>query len=122
MTNSGLYRTAFDFELQATRYFEECDREGRPYTLPGISYFLGFAGKYALNQYAKKEKFAYVVQRVKTRIETQRVENLVAGKGSTPGQIFDLKNSFGYTDRPEPEKDDSNLIEIMKILADKLPD
>jgi hypothetical protein len=91
-----------DFVALIEEYFDECDAEGRPYTVPGLSYHLGFCNRKALLKGGFGEPpFSDTIQKAKSRIERQRVESLVAGKGSTPGQIFDLKNNFSYADKIE---------------------
>ncbi|WP_333664712.1 terminase small subunit [Desulfobacter postgatei] len=88
-------------DIAIAEYFADCDERGAPYTIPGLAYSLGFIDRRALIAYAGRPEFSDTIKRARARIERQRVENLVAGNGSTPGQIFDLKNNFGYADKIE---------------------
>ena len=89
------------FAQKCDEYFEDCDRREAPYTIPGLAYFLGFADRHSVLNYIGKPEFLATLKAARSRIERQRVENLILGNGSTPGQIFDLKNNFDYTDKTE---------------------
>lgn len=87
---------------KAEVYFARCDEEERSYTMPGLALALGFSERHAIAAYARLyPEFADTVAWLRSKIEEQRVQRLIDGKGSTPGQIFDLKNNFGYTDKVE---------------------
>lgn len=92
-----LYQDAEIFAHVAGKYFKECDESKRPYTVAGLVYRLGFCSSETLWNYARRDKnFARVVNRCILRVEAQRSEDLVSGKGTKHGHIFDLKNNFGW--------------------------
>lgn len=97
------YKTAEELEAAINEYFTDCDVREVPYTIPGMAYALGFSDRHALLHYAGRDVFCATIKKARSRIERQRVENLIAGRGSTPGQIFDLKNNFGYLDKIDTE-------------------
>jgi len=84
-------------------YFKACDRKKNPYTVPGLALALGFESRFSIRDYEEKEEFTHTIKKAKLRIEKQRVDWLIQGKGSTAGQIFDLKNNFGWRDVQEIE-------------------
>ena len=89
------------FSKKCDEYFVDCDLREAPYTIPGLAYFLGFLDRHSVINYTGKPAFYATLKAARSRIERQRVENLVSGKGSCPGQIFDLKNNFDYKDKIE---------------------
>lgn len=106
-----------EFARLCDEYFDDCDRREAPYTIPGLAYYLGFESRFSIIDYKGKPKFSHTIKRARARIERQRVENLVAGKGSTPGQIFDLKNNFDYKDKQEVDTNQSITVNIPKDEA-----
>jgi len=78
------------------QYFEECDREGLSYTVPGLCAAIGLNSRQALHEYQKKRLFFDTIKRAKLKIEGQRARQLVSEKGNVQGLIFDLKNNFGW--------------------------
>lgn len=73
----------------------------RPYTISGLILYLGFSSRETLNRYQTVPGFTEVIQRAFLRIEEQLSESLVAGHGVAAGQIFTLKNCFGWTESPK---------------------
>jgi hypothetical protein len=116
-----------EFERLCDEYFNDCDNREAPYTIPGLAYYLGFESRFSILNYKGKPKFDHTIKKARARIEQQRVENLVAGKGSAPGQIFDLKNNFDYKDKVETETygkgggpiETKNTIELVRADARK---
>jgi hypothetical protein len=82
------------FEEQVDKYFET---EISP-TWTGLAIHLGFESRQSLEDYKKKEGFAYPIKKALLRIENQ-YEKAVFGKNPA-GPIFALKN-FGWKDRQE---------------------
>ena len=111
------------FSNNCDEYFDICDRENRPYTIPGLAYHLGFIDRHAVINYQGKPDFAATVKKARMRIERQRIEKLVSGQGSCPGQIFDLKNNFDYKDKSEVDQNskisfEDSTLEFLKHVTD----
>ena len=83
------------------RYFAECDAEGMPYTVPGVSLAVGMSSRQTLLEYEEKPAFSDTVKKAKLMFEHQRVKQLLTKEGSPTSMIFDLKANFGYRDRQE---------------------
>ena len=80
-------------------YFDDTDERGAPYTMAGLTYFLGFVEHEGLVRYSHNPEFALTIKKARMRVELQKSEMLTSGKGSTVGLIFDLKNNHGWADR-----------------------
>lgn len=83
------------------RYFDYADGQGWPYTVPDLAYYLGFNSRTSLLNYEGRDEFMVTIKRAKLKIEGQRARQLVQGQGVVAGQIFDLKNNFGWRDQQE---------------------
>ena len=78
------------------RYFQRCDQEGLPYTIPDLCLAIGLNSRQSLHQYEQRSQFFDTIKRAKLKIEGQRARQLVTGKGNKRAIIFDLKNNFGW--------------------------
>jgi hypothetical protein len=96
------FSTVGEMEDAIERYFNEADEKKWPYTIPDLAYALGFNSRQSLLNYQNKPIFMDTIKRAKLRIEGQRARQLVQGQGIVAGQIFDLKNNFGWRDQQEP--------------------
>lgn len=124
MARPRKYKTVVELEAAIDAYFEECAGEpllddegnpilykglpvitgGRPPTVTGLAYALGFKSRQALLNYQGKEKFNDTITRAKLKIESYAEERLFDRDGAN-GAKFSLMNNFkGWSDRPvEPE-------------------
>lgn len=82
------------------QYFDDADAKKWPYTIPDLALALGFTSRQSLLNYQYKPEYMDTIKRAKLRIEGQRARQLVQGQGVVAGQIFDLKNNFGWCDQP----------------------
>ncbi len=96
------FSTVEEMQEAIDRYFQEADEKKWPYTIPDLAYALGFNSRQSLLNYQNKPIFMDTIKRAKLRIEGQRARQLVQGQGIVAGQIFDLKNNFGWRDQQEP--------------------
>lgn len=96
-----LYDDPIFFEERVEQYFDECAKNGRPPTIAGIGYFLGFEDRDSFARYADYEGFSRTVKRARLRIEAAKNEMLFSRDYSTAGVIFDLKNNHGWSDKVE---------------------
>ncbi len=114
------YRTHKDLEKMAESYFAEQEELNKPCSIAGISYFMGFADKSEFLELEKDEEFAPVINRIKLKIESQAIEMLTDKSYATTGVIFNLKCSFGYSDKITAGKDDmAELMQNAKKLIDE---
>ncbi|WP_242348687.1 DNA-packaging protein [Mucispirillum schaedleri] len=114
------YRTHKDLEKMAENYFAEQEELNKPCSIAGISYFMGFADKSEFLELEKDEEFAPVINRIKLKIESQAIEMLTDKSYATTGVIFNLKCSFGYSDKITAGKDDmAELMQNAKKFIDE---
>lgn len=89
-----------DLQDKVDAYFEECDMNGKPYTMSGLALALDIDRKTLVN-YSKDEKFFPTIKKARQKVETYLEESLQTG--SVAGVIFNLKNNFGWKDKTEVE-------------------
>ena len=111
-----LYSSVEDMEKDILKYFEECDKKEKPYTMSGLALALDMDRRSLLN-YSKDEMFFPTIKKAKQKIETQLEENALLGKGNSTFTIFNLKNNFEWKDNVEVK---TNAIEDLTTLADML--
>lgn len=75
-------------------YFQLCDQQDRPYTISGLSLFLGVTRQTLLN-YSRKEEFFDTIEAAKQRCETFAEEHLFRG-GAVTGAMFNLRCNYGW--------------------------
>jgi hypothetical protein len=85
-------------EALIDEYFELCDAEKRPYTVPGLCYHLDFTDRHALLNYKGKPGFDAVIKRALRRMERSLAERMQKPGQPIAGLIFLAKNWFGYRD------------------------
>ena len=95
------FSTVEEMDDAIERYFDEADARKWPYTIPDLAFALGFTSRQSLLNYSNKPIFMDTIKRAKLRIEGQRARQLVQRQGIVAGQIFDLKNNFGWRDQQE---------------------
>lgn len=77
---------------------EEWVRQPEPATVTGLTLFLGFAHREALDDYQKKKEFTDIIKRGRSRVEHEYEKRLSATQPAGP--IFALKN-MGWKDKVE---------------------
>lgn len=114
------YRKAKDLEKMAESYFAEQESENKPCSIAGISYYMGFTDKSEFLELEKNQEFAPVINRIKLRMESQAIDMLTDKSYATTGVIFNLKCSFGYSDKVTAGKDDmAELMQNARKLIDE---
>lgn len=93
------FETAAEMQVEIDAYFNDCVTRGKPPTIAGISYFLGFDDRDSFSAYGAKDEFSRTVKGARLRIEQDRSEKLLGKDTFTPGLIFDLKNNHGWKDK-----------------------
>jgi len=79
-------------------YFDDCEARGKPPTIAGLAYSLGFEDRHALAEYEKRDEFSATVKKARLRIEQDRAERVLDKDRFTAGVIFDLKANHGWKD------------------------
>lgn len=111
-----IYSSIEEMEKDINKYFKECDKREKPYTMSGLALALDMDRRSLLN-YSKDEMFFPTLKKAKQRIEQQLEENGLSGKGNSTFTIFNLKNNFEWKDNVEVK---TNAIEDLTTLADML--
>lgn len=105
-----IYDNPTELAAQCEAYFAEIEAEKKKPTITGLTYFLGFADKSTLYDYAKRDGFSHPIKRAILRIEMGYEEGL--RDNNVAGTIFALKN-MGWKDKTETEH--SGKIELPNI-------
>ena len=114
------YKKAKDLEKKAEEYFAIQEEQNKPCSIAGISYYMGFADKSEFLDLDKMAEFAPVINRIKLRMESQAIDMLTDKSYATTGVIFNLKCSFGYSDKQVAGKDDmAELMQNARKLIDE---
>lgn len=114
------YKKAKDLEKKAEEYFATQEEQNKPCSIAGISYYMGFADKSEFLDLEKVAEFAPVINRIKLRMESQAIDMLTDKSYATTGVIFNLKCSFGYSDKQVAGKDDmAELMQNARKLIDE---
>ena len=82
-------------------YFEDCDTQKKPYTVTGLSVYLGFEDKKSLKDYEERAEFSTIIKRAILYIESYYETTLTTSDKAT-GVIFWLKN-HGWKDKVETD-------------------
>ena len=110
-----LYEDVEPMEKKIEKYFKECDKKDKPYTVSGLAYALDMDRRSLLN-YSKDEKFFPTIKRAKQKIEQQLEEKGLMGTSNATFTIFNLKNNFDWVDKQEQEITSNNRYNIINDL------
>lgn len=119
MARPKLYNSPDEIEPIIKKYFADCDKKEKPYTMSGLAYALDMDRRSLLN-YSKDDKFFPTIKKARDKVEQQLEENALYGKGNPTFTIFNLKNNFGWQDKSEveihkdPIEDLTPLAELLK--------
>lgn len=119
MARPKLYTNVEDMEKDIEKYFQDCDKKEKPYTMSGLAYALDMDRRSLLN-YSKDEKFFPTIKKAKEKVEQQLEENALMGKSNSTFTIFNLKNNFNWKDTIEEKHEFKNGIidELVGALKD----
>lgn len=118
MARPKLYTSVEQMEKDIEKYFAECDKKEKPYTMSGLAYALDMDRKTLLN-YSKNEEFFPTIKKAKQKVEQQLEENLYR-LGNNSGIIFNLKNNFNWKDNVEVT--DNRELNKVEELLNKIKD
>lgn len=99
--NSGrkkMYKSRDELQKEVDEFFVDCDKKRTPYTITGLSLYLGFCSRQTLYEYRDTDEFGDIIKRACQKVENRYELNL-HGTTST-GSIFALKN-MGWQDKTE---------------------
>lgn len=109
---------------RVNQYFEDCDNNGKHYSLPGLGLFLGLRTRVLMTYDTDDEDFQehkHIIDYALQRIETYVAERLFETKGSTKGTEFLLQNTLGYANKSDVNsKQEVEVTEKQRIK--NLPD
>lgn len=112
-----IYNSVEELEKDIEKYFKDCDKSKRPYTISGLAYALDIDRKTLLN-YSKDEEFFLTIKKAKLKIESQ-LEECLYRLGNNSGVIFNLKNNYGWKDTNDDENTNAKN-GIMEELVEAL--
>jgi hypothetical protein len=96
----ALYDKASDMQIEAEKYFAECEEKTKRPTITGLCYSLGFESRQSFYDYESRDEFSYIIKRLRLKVESG-YEEALSGNNCT-GAIFALKN-MGWKDKTEQE-------------------
>lgn len=99
-----LYDSVEELDKLIQKYFDDCIKDKRPYTMSGLAYALGM-DRTSLIRYGKDERFYNSIKRAKQFVEQSLEEKLISTSGATIGIIFNLKNNYDWKDKQEIDAD-----------------
>jgi hypothetical protein len=114
-TNAMKYKTQEELQKGIDKYFKDCDKNEKPYTMSGLAYSLGI-DRVTLINYGKRDLFFTQIKDAKSKVQAQLEENALMGKGNAVFTIFNLKNNYGWTEKQEIEANTKNKVTIINSL------
>ena len=111
-----IYSAPDEMQKDIDKYFKECDKKEKPYTISGLACALNMSRQSIIN-YENSEEFFDTIKKAKQKVEQQLEENALMGKGNSTFTIFNLKNNFEWKDHVEVK---TNAVEDLTTLADML--
>ena len=113
--NAAKYKTQEQFQKVIDKYFSDCDKKDKPYTMSGLALALDI-DRSTLVRYGEKDLFASQVKKAKQKVEQQLEENALLGKGNSTFTIFNLKNNYNWRDNVEVTNNDQ-LAKVQELLT-----
>lgn len=98
------YPRASLLRRRVSQYFEDCDMNGKHYSVPGLGLFLGVRTRVLTNFNPEDEEFQehkLIIDYALQKIETYVAERLFETKGNTKGTEFLLQNTLGYANKSD---------------------
>ena len=98
-------------EADFKKYFKQCDKEGKPYTVSGLAVSIG-SYRRELLKYEKYVEFRPIIKAAKGKIEKFLEETMMQDSKKTVACVFNLKANFGWIE----EEKQQNRREVPKII------
>lgn len=115
MARPKLYENKEQVQKIIDKYFADCDKREKPYTMSGLANALNMSRQSLVN-YSKDEEFFDTIKKARFNVEQQLEENALSGKANATFTIFNLKNNYGWRDTLE-YKNDSELSKLDELLG-----
>ena len=114
-----LYNNVDDMQKDIDKYFKECKKDNRPFTMSGLANALDMTRQTLVN-YSYKDEFFDTIKKAREKVQQQLEENALMNKTNSIFTIFNLKNNFGWRDEVEVKTEDktSKLDELVEALKD----
>ena len=93
-------------------YLREYDTPDTPPTMTGLAMCLGLS-RQGLLEYSRKDKYSDTIKQARQFVEEVNERMLITKKTSPIGNIFNLKNNFGWRDDKQIVVEHKNLAMIM---------
>lgn len=110
-----LYENVEDMQKDIDKYFKDCDKKGKPYTMSGLANALEMSRQSLIN-YSNDDNFFDTIKKARFKVEQQLEENALIGTSNATFTIFNLKNNFGWVDKQEQEITSKNRFNIVNDL------
>lgn len=94
-------------------YLEEYNTPENPPTMTGLAMSLGLS-RTGLLEYSRKDLFSNSIKRARAFVEEINERMLITKKTSPIGNIFNLKNNFGWRDDKQIVVEHKNIARIME--------
>ena len=119
------FKSVEEVEEKINAYFNYCEEKEKPYTMSGLSYYLGIDRKTLLN-YSKNEEYFHTIKKARDKVQMQLEENALSNKANPTFTIFNLKNNFDWKDKiehssSEVENINKNISNIANLLNNPKP-
>ena len=108
-----IFNDVKEVEEKINAYFNYCEEKEKPYTMSGLSYYLGISRQTLVN-YSNQDQFFDTIKKARDRVQMQLEENALSNKANPTFTIFNLKNNFDWKDKIEQTND--SLSEINKNI------
>jgi len=112
-----MFKTPSELKKKLNAYFRECDRRKKPYTITGLTVYLG-TSRQLLCDYGKRDKYADLISEAKLRCEAYAEEALFLLR-NTQGAIFNLKNNYGWRDQIDIDAKTKNEHRFPKLTKEE---
>lgn len=109
------YKNAKQLQAAIDKYFENCEKNGLPYTVTGLAIACDLDRRSLVN-YGEKEEFFPTIKAAKAKVEEFLENGAINGTLNTTFTIFNLKNNYGWKDTQSIEADVNSSIDIKVTL------
>ena len=119
------FKSVEEVEEKINAYFNYCEEKEKPYTMSGLSYYLGISRQTLVN-YSNQDQFFDTIKKARDRVQMQLEENALSNKANPTFTIFNLKNNFDWKDKiehssSEVENINKNISNIANLLNNPKP-
>ena len=106
------YKTVEQLQVVLDEYFEVHNTVDNPPLMSGLALELGLS-RQGLLEYSRKDLFSDAIKRARQMVEVMNEHMLLTKKTSPIGNIFNLKNNFGWRDDKILVVEHKNIASIM---------